>query len=124
MAVVLPADGTLHRRPAVPVLLDGGDHGTARRRALPALEPSALLAVLDLAPDPRPHQEPGAGDAVQPVDVEHDADRVRRHADLAGLRRVRRLRAGAAQVPLRGPARYRDLRHLPRAADAAVHPAR
>ena len=43
---------------------------------------------------------------------------------LAHLRHVRRLRAGAPEVPRLGVPRHRDLHHLPRAADAAVHPAR
>src|SRR6185295_20112418 len=49
VGLVLPAARRVRLQPAVPVLLDGGDHGAARRRALPAVEPSALLAVLDRA---------------------------------------------------------------------------
>src|SRR5207245_10832405 len=109
VAVVLPADGAVHRRAAVPVLLDAGHYGAARRRALPAVEPSAVFTLLDLESDARPRQEPGAGDAVQPLDVEHDVHRARRDADLARLRRIRRLRARAPQVPLRRAARHGDL---------------
>src|SRR6185503_17815566 len=58
VALVLPADGSVHPRPVVPVLLDAGDHAQARRRALPAVEPSAVLAVLDLRADARSRQEP------------------------------------------------------------------
>src|SRR5205823_370126 len=88
MALVLPADEHVHPRPAVPVLLDGGDHGAAGPRALSPVEPSALLAFLDRQSDARPHQEPAAGDAVRPVDVEHDADRAGCDADLAPVRRA------------------------------------
>ena len=43
--------------------------------------------------------------------------------DLAVLRRAGGLRAGAAQLPVCRQPGHRDLRHLPGAADAAVHPA-
>ena len=66
----------VHRRPAVPVLLDDGDHAEARRRALPPVEPPAVFAVLDFGADPRPRQEPAAGHAVRHLDVEHHADRL------------------------------------------------
>src|SRR5688500_18419666 len=95
VALVLPADGHVHRGAPLPVLLYAGDHGEARRPALPAVEPRALFAVLDLVADARPRPKPLAGDAVRHLDVEHDADRARGHADLALLRRDRRLCARA-----------------------------
>ena len=57
------------------------------------------------------------------LDVQHDVHRRGLDPDLAVLRRAGGLRAGAAQLPVRRQPGHRDLRHLPGAADAAVHPA-
>jgi hypothetical protein len=69
-------------------------------------------------------KRPAADDRFPAVALEHDADRDRRDPHLPRLRHVRRLRAGALEVPRLGIPRHRDLHHLPRAADAAVHSAR
>ncbi len=42
---------------------------------------------------------------------------------ISRLRRLRRLRAGASELPLRRQPRDRDLHHLSRAADVTLHPA-
>src|SRR6185437_14019727 len=47
-----------HRLAALPVLLDGGDVGPPRPRALPAVDGTQLHAVLDRASDARPHHRP------------------------------------------------------------------
>ena len=118
-----PAD-PVRRRAAVSVLLDDRHELPARQRAVPSVERAELHAVLDAPPDPGSHPRPADRDAVQHVDAEHDDDRDHVDGDLADLRPARRLCAVAAEVPVRRQHRHRDLHHLSRAADAAVHSAR
>ena len=78
LGLLLPPADAVHRRAAVPVLLDDRHHGPAGRRAVPAVERGQLHAVLDLQSDARSLPRPVDRDAVQHLDVEHDADRAGR----------------------------------------------
>ncbi len=113
----------LRLRPAVPLLLDDHHDLPAGRRALPAVERHQLSAVLDQQSDARAHQVSVRGDVVRPLDVQHHVHRSGVDPDLAVLRRAGGLCAGPAQLSLRRQPGNRDLRHLPGAADPAVHPA-
>ena len=118
-----PAD-PVRLRPAVPVLLDDHHDLPAGRRALPAVERASTTSR--------------SGPTTRPSSTSSTCSRRRMFArwmfntmfiaagvdhHLAVLRRPGGLRAGAAQLPLRRRPRHRDLRHLPGAADPALHPA-
>ena len=124
VAVVLPADGHVHPRLAVPVLLDAGDLAEAQRRAVPAVNHALYSPFWTSAPT-LDHVKNLLQDTLFGTWMWNTMlIALASTLDLAVLRRDRRLRAGAAALPLGGAARHRDLHHLPRAADAALHPAR
>ena len=125
VGLLLPADGGVHPRSRC-------SRSTGWRSPRSGPTPSSI------APGAQPNNAPFW--TLHPT-LEHFKDLLQDHAsrrgcgtrcciaivstaDLAVLRHARRLRAGAAQVPRLGVPRHRDLRHLPGAADAALHPAR
>src|SRR5947208_2398888 len=108
------------RDDAVPVLLDGDHLRPARRRAVQREDESLLHAP----PHPQPLLLPVRADHVPPVGVEHSLHCRRLDWNLTLLWPARWLCPGPPAVPLGAVPRDGDLHHLPRATDAAVHPAR